>query len=130
MRTVNEAAPVRGRRAAARRSAPDLAILGARLHTLDPRRPSASAVAVRGGRIAAVGDDAAVREACDARTEIVDGRGLTVTPGLVDCHQHPVLGAALTRGLCLADVQTRAELRAALAAAPADGGWVLGWGLG
>ncbi|NUP33441.1 MAG: hypothetical protein HOU01_17275, partial [Streptomycetaceae bacterium] len=36
----------------------DLVVVGARVLTQDPDRPFASAVAVRGGRIVAVGDDA------------------------------------------------------------------------
>ena len=55
--------------------AAELAIINARVRTLDPAQPFAEAVAVRGGTIVAVGDDAAVREHCDARTEVLDARG-------------------------------------------------------
>ena len=55
--------------------AADLAIINARVRTLDPAQPFAEAVAVRRGTIVAVGDTASVREACDARTEIHDARG-------------------------------------------------------
>ena len=74
-------------------AAADLAIFGARVRTLDPEQPLASAIAVRDGTIIAVGDDARVRAACDARTELVDGRGLAIVPGLVDTHIHPFWGA-------------------------------------
>ena len=40
----------------------DLALVGARVRTLDPERPSATAVAVDGGVLSAVGSDAEVRE--------------------------------------------------------------------
>ena len=53
----------------------DLAIIGARIRTLDPARPFATAVAVQRGTIVAVGDEATVREHCDARTEVLDARG-------------------------------------------------------
>ena len=56
--------------------------------TLDPRRPRATALAVAAGRIAAVGDRADVRAWRDRRTRIVDLRGATVVPGLVDAHAH------------------------------------------
>ena len=36
----------------------DLALVGGRLRTLDPVRPSATAIAVSGGEIVAVGSDA------------------------------------------------------------------------
>jgi imidazolonepropionase len=46
------------------------------------------AVAIDGGRIAWVGDDATA-STTDA-TEVVDCRGRLVTPGLVDCHTHAI----------------------------------------
>lgn len=107
--------------------AAELAIVNARVRTLDPERPFADAVAVRGGSIAAVGD--AVREHCDARTEIVDARGAALVPGLVDSHIHPFWGAELTRGLDLSHVRTKDEALAVLAGARPDRGWVFGWGL-
>lgn len=70
-------------------------VLG-RVLTLDPAQPEAEAIAIVGGRIAAVGRAAQVLERRDSTTEIVDvGTGL-VTPGLVDAHAH-LLG--LGRGL-------------------------------
>ena len=119
--------PNRGERTAA-----DLAIVGARIRTLDPARPFASAVAVRDGEIVAVGDDATVRERCDARTELVDGRGIALVPGLADAHLHPVWGAELAVGADLNGIRTldgvRAALRAEAARTP-EGEWIRGWGL-
>jgi hypothetical protein len=109
----------------------DLAIVGASIRTLDPERPEASAVAVRGGTVVAVGTDAEIREQCDGRTELVDGGGISLVPGLVDSHMHPFLveqtaGADLTRCTTLAEVQAELE-RERQATGPDD--WVLGWGL-
>lgn len=111
--------------------APDLLIRGARIHTMDHDRPAASAVAVRGGTIVAVGDDADVAPLAGRRTEVVDGRGLTVTPGLVDSHQHPVLALSDAQGVDLTGIEDldalRAALRAHCADLPADA-WVIGYG--
>lgn len=110
----------------------DLALVGARVRTLDPRRPEATAVAVRDGTVVAVGGDDEVREGCDAKTEIVDARGATVTPGLVDAHQHPFWGAEASQGADLNGMTTLEEVRRALAAERArrgDGEWVRGFGL-
>ena len=110
----------------------DLAVLGAAIRTLDPARPSASAVAVRDGLIAAVGDDAEVRALCGPRTEIVDGTGIALVPGLVDSHIHPFHGTDGTRGADLNGLRTLDEVRGALAAERArcaPGEWLLGWGL-
>jgi predicted amidohydrolase YtcJ len=110
-----------------------LAIVGADVLTLDPERPRASAVALAAdGTVAAVGDDAEVRALCGPRTELVDGAGLTVLPGLVDSHVHPVWGASLARGVELRDVHDVEQLRDALQAERArrgPGALVRGWAL-
>jgi predicted amidohydrolase YtcJ len=110
-----------------------LAIIGANVRTLDPARPRASAVALGGdGTILAVGDDHEIRARCDHRTELLDGAGLTVLPGLVDSHVHPVWGALLARGPELREVDDVARLRAALQAERArvgPGALVRGWAL-
>lgn len=81
------------------RTAADLAVFGAQIRTLDPSRPFATAVAVRDGTILAVGADAEVRLACGHRTEMIDGTGLAVAPGLVDSHMHPLWAADLAVGV-------------------------------
>ncbi|MFT3864671.1 MAG: amidohydrolase [Solirubrobacterales bacterium] len=109
----------------------ETAILGARVRTQDPARPFVAAVAWRDGTIVAVGDEAEVREACDASTTLIDGAGTTVTPGLVDAHIHPFL-AEETRGADLTAVRTRAQLVEALRGHRAEHPeeeWLLGWGL-
>jgi hypothetical protein len=73
---------------------PDLLLFGGTVHTMDPARPRASAVAVRGGRIVAVGSSDDAREALGvpgaggARPEMVDLGGRCLLPGLVDSHLH------------------------------------------
>jgi predicted amidohydrolase YtcJ len=110
----------------------DLAILGASIRTLDPALPHATALAVGDGIVVAVGDDAAVREHAGPSTELVDGRGIALVPGLVDSHIHPFHGTDGTRGADLGGLSTLDEVRGALAAERArcaPGEWVLGWGL-
>jgi predicted amidohydrolase YtcJ len=69
-------------------SAPTLIIHNANVVTLDPQRPRAAALAVRGERIVAVGDDATVLRSAGPDTITVDLRGLTVVPGFNDDHLH------------------------------------------
>jgi predicted amidohydrolase YtcJ len=112
--------------------AADLAVVGASIRTMDPERPWAAAVAIRDGTIIAVGDDATVRAECDASTEMIDGTGLHITPGLTDSHIHPFWGSEATRGVDLTRAKTLDDLRAALAAERRrvrPDGWVVGWGL-
>jgi predicted amidohydrolase YtcJ len=107
----------------------DGAILGASIRTMDPDAPAASAVAWRDGTIVAVGSDDEVRAVVGASTEVLDGAGLHVTPGLVDAHIHPFHGTVNTRGVDLRDALTLEEVNVLLKAERERVGpdaWVLG----
>ncbi|HEY1360785.1 MAG TPA: amidohydrolase family protein [Xanthobacteraceae bacterium] len=68
--------------------APDLLLHGGKIITLDRASRVVQAVAVRAGRIVAVGEDAALlREAAPA-TRLIDLAGRSVMPGLFDAHPH------------------------------------------
>ncbi|WP_395726937.1 amidohydrolase [Nakamurella sp.] len=112
---------------------PDLIVTADTVHTLDPGCPAATAtaVAVTGGIVSAVGDRRDVAGWRGAGTQVIDLGTATVTPGLVDGHIHPVLGLDLTRGADLSAVRDLGELADALRRAQRDepGEWVLGWGL-
>src|SRR5439155_1080924 len=54
-----------------------------------PPRPARRAVALRGGRVAAVAESLASADA----GEVVDATGALVTPGLIDLHAHVYDGA-------------------------------------
>jgi predicted amidohydrolase YtcJ len=74
----------------------DLILYHGKIVTLDPRSTTASAVAMKNGRITRTGSDADVRKAeGSARTKQIDLGGKMVLPGLVDAHVHP-LGAGLS----------------------------------
>ena len=107
----------------------DGAIVGASIHTLDDTCPEATAVAWRDGVLTAVGGDAEVRAELGPGAEVLDGRGLTVTPGLVDSHIHPFFGTLRTRGVDLRTAITLGDVRERLAAERrrcGPGEWVLG----
>ena len=83
----------------------DLLLTGAHVRTLDPALPEATAVAVRDGLIAAVGDtEDIVRAWSGPGTERVDLTGATLVPGLVDAHSHPVWGLEMATGTDLSMV--------------------------
>ncbi|MFJ4688991.1 amidohydrolase [Streptomyces sp. NPDC088789] len=107
----------------------DLILAGARVRTLDPARPTATAVAVTDGVISAVGDASDVRDWRGPGTQVVRLDGAHLVPGLVDSHSHPVWGLELATGADLSEVTGPAELRAALTAAERVDGWVIGYGL-
>ncbi|MFM9591883.1 amidohydrolase [Streptomyces scabiei] len=107
----------------------DLVITGARVRTLDPRRPHATALAVRDGLIAAVGEETDLRDWHGPGTETVDLGGAHLVPGLVDSHSHPVWGLDMATGIDLTAVTDLDGLRAALASGERVDGWVIGHGL-
>jgi predicted amidohydrolase YtcJ len=109
----------------------DLVLLGGTIHTMQPALPRAQAVAIRDGRVAAVGSDAEVRAFVGPRTRVVNLRGRSVTPGIVDghCHLHG-LGSSL-ESLSVRGVDSPAaagQLVAAVTSQRAEGEWILGRG--
>lgn len=70
----------------------DLIVYNARITTLDPRRPTASALAVAGGNLVALGSDAEVLALAGAQTRRIDARGRRLVPGLNDSHIHLIRG--------------------------------------
>ena len=71
----------------------DLIVQNGKVLTVDAKFSTAEAVAVRGGKIAAVGTNADVLKLKGPKTRVIDANGKTVMPGLYDSHTHPV-GAA------------------------------------
>ncbi len=66
----------------------DRLFVGGRVRTLDPSRPVAEALAVRGGRVLAVGDEDEVRATLAPDAETIDLDGATLLPGFHDAHVH------------------------------------------
>src|SRR5207302_10640132 len=109
----------------------ELALVGARVRTLDSERPAAQAVAIADGEIVAVGSDAEIRE-LGAAAETIDLHGAVAVPGLADSHIHPLQGALDTRGADLRELSSLEEVRDAVAAERrrcAPGQSVMGFGL-
>ena len=71
---------------------PDLIFFNGHFRTLDPKRPTASAVAVKGSTLTAVGEDAEVQALAGPSTRVIDLKGRSVIPGLIDNHLHLIRG--------------------------------------
>ncbi len=69
-----------------------LVIRNARITTLDPALPDAEAMAVREGRIVAVGSNDDIMRGWAAEATILDGQGRRLIPGLNDSHTHLIRG--------------------------------------
>jgi predicted amidohydrolase YtcJ len=68
-------------------------LLNGKILTVDPKFSTAEAVAVRDGRIVAVGTSADVRKMAGRQTRTIDLEGRTVIPGLIDSHMHAIRAA-------------------------------------
>ncbi len=93
----------------------NLIIINGSVLTMDGDR-RASAVAVTGNRIAAVGTDADMLALAGEGCRIVDAKGATVMPGFVESHMHIFPGAFSLRHLQLAGVEGEEALRQRLQA--------------
>ncbi|HUG51944.1 MAG TPA: amidohydrolase [Vicinamibacteria bacterium] len=113
--------------------AADLILHGGRVWTLDPSRPEARAVAVRGNHIVRVGTDAEVLALRGAGTHTEDLGGRLLLPGFTDAHTHFenacdwLFRVALYETRSTADIVER--LRPALARVP-RGMWIQGGDFG
>jgi predicted amidohydrolase YtcJ len=110
--------------------AADLIIHNGNLITLDERRPRATAMAVRDGKIALVGDDRQVLQCAGPSTQRLDLRGKTVSPGFIDSHIHLMwLGHQLLRQADLVGCASVDEVLARLSTLSRRvEGWIVGHG--
>jgi predicted amidohydrolase YtcJ len=109
----------------------DLVLTHAVVHTMDPARPRAEAVALRGSRILAVGTRRDMEDLIGPRTRVRDLEGRTVVPGFNDSHAH-LLGIGFARlDVDLTDAASWAEVVDRIAEAVATrspGEWIRGRG--
>jgi predicted amidohydrolase YtcJ len=66
----------------------DLVLVLAKIWTGDVRNPEAEALAVRGGRIVAVGSNKQIEAFKGPQTKVLDANWRRVVPGMIDCHTH------------------------------------------
>src|SRR5262245_43486628 len=72
---------------------PDTVLLNGKVVTLDSRSTTQEAIAVADGHIIAVGAAADIRKLAGPATRVIDVRGRTVIPGLIDSHLHAIRAA-------------------------------------
>ena len=68
----------------------DLVVLNGKIVTVNPHSSIVEAAAVRDGRFVAVGANSKVKKLVGDRTRVIDARGKTVVPGLIETHVHAI----------------------------------------
>src|SRR5690349_6152395 len=70
----------------------DLILTNGRFTTLDRANPQAKAVAIKDGRFTAVGEEREVMPLAGPRSKVIDLKGRSALPGLIDNHLHIIRG--------------------------------------
>ena len=96
--------------------AADLVLLSAKIWTGDPAKPEAEALAVRGGRIVAVGSDKEIAAWKGPKTVVLDGKWRRVVPGFIDSHTHMSMGGLNLLALDLRKTKDEADFTRQVAA--------------
>jgi len=109
----------------------DLAFMNGSVYTVDAVRSRAQAVAVKDGRIVAVGSDGDLGDHVGPKTDVIDLAGRMLLPGFQDAHVHPPSGGLETLRCDLNNLYTPAEYVQAIAAyarSHPERMWILGGG--
>jgi predicted amidohydrolase YtcJ len=108
----------------------DTILINGKFITVDANDSIAQAVAIRDGKILAVGSKEVVMRYAAPGTHIIDIHGRTATPGLIDAHLHfadvdPIYSVDLSRARSIADVLKAVQDRVAKSK---PGEWIQGHG--
>lgn len=109
----------------------DYILFNGQIITFDESYPFASAIAVRAGRIAAVGDTASILSLASPNTRLNNLDGRTVVPGLVDAHVHWQRYAESLQEVNLDGVRSKADALEKVAERAQNtlpGSWITGFG--
>jgi predicted amidohydrolase YtcJ len=111
--------------------AADSVLVHARIYTVNSKEPWAQAMAVREGKIIAVGSDKDIDAYRGPSTKVIDAKEHMVLPGFMDAHVHMMAGAALLEQIALNDARTIDDFQKmikAYATAHPDKKWIQGMG--
>jgi len=109
----------------------DVILLHARIYTVNAQQPWAEALAIRDGKILAVGTDGDIAHYRTASTKVIDAKGRLVLPGFTDCHVHFMDGSFSLEQVNVETAKNLEEVQQqikAYAIAHPNDPWVLGRG--
>ena len=109
----------------------DTIIVHARVYTVNPKQPWAEAVAIRGERILAVGNEKEIARFRGPSTKTIDAGGRLLLPGFTDSHIHFLEGSVTLLRVHVDNAKTIPEIQKLVqgfAAQHPDAPWILGRG--
>ncbi len=92
----------------------NLVIFNGQINTMNPFQPYAQAMAIKNGRIIAVGSDEEIKRVMPPDAEIIDAEGNSVFPGFIDTHVHLMMTGQDAAAVQLYGAKTRQEFMALL----------------
>ncbi len=112
------------------RTEPEIILFNGNIFTVNPKEPSAQAVAIAGGRLMGVGSSADILKMATGRTKKFDLGQKTVLPGFIDAHTHPAYSGIKHLKMVDCDLRSIRDIKDAIskrAAVTPKGEWVLGF---
>ena len=109
----------------------DLVLRNGKIVTMNPAAPTAQALAVRAGKITALGADSAAAQWTGPNTKVVDLHGMLAIPGFIEGHGHFTGVGEFRMGLDLREARTWDDIVAQVARAVKQakpGEWIVGRG--
>jgi hypothetical protein len=70
---------------------PDMIVFNGKIALMDDQLTNVQALAIRNRRVLALGTNDEIKELAGPATEMIDVKGRTVLPGIIDSHTHPHL---------------------------------------
>ncbi len=105
----------------------DTVLSGGTFYSMDPEFPHIKAIAIRRNRILAVGNEQDIAALIGPNTQVIDTREMTVTPGFIDSHSHPLMAnEAVSVNVNLRRISEVQDALRAMAARTPEGHWVQG----
>lgn len=109
----------------------ELAICDGNIITVNPSNPKAESLSTINGRFLVVGSNREVKKTIGKDTFVLDLKGKTVLPGLIDCHVHLVKYGLQKKWIDLRNAKSIGELKRRLerrVSSSAKGSWIAGHG--
>lgn len=109
---------------------PEIILYNGTIFTINPKEPTAQALAIADGRLIAVGSNADILRMATARTKKIDLSFKTVLPGFIDAHSHPAYSGLAHLKKVDCDLRSINDIKEAIrqkAASTPKGKWVEGF---